>query len=453
MVTFYRPAHSNKRAKNNVKNPRVAAAIMGEWDTQGKAIVRERIPVTFVEGALPGEVADIQILSTHASYHSAKVTRIQRPHPQRVDPFCAVYEQCGGCQLQHVPRAEALEWRQRALETQLQRALKLTHVPWQPVLRGQANAYRRSARLAIDARDPQAFKCGFRQPQSNAVVDIDTCPVLVPALDTLLSPLKTLLAQLPGHQHIGHVQLLAGDNLSQVNVHVTRTLPASSYQQLAVFAGAQAINMTVTSPSAAPVVLHHQGDVRCYTSAELYLSPGVNDFVQVNAEVNHMMVQQAMQWLAPQPSDNVLDLFAGIGNFSLSLAASGAHVVAVEGVAEMVQAARSNAQQQGIDSIDWQCADLNDPHVIAALISSKITKVLLDPSREGAFALSKALAQSKVESILYVSCNPATFMRDAQQLMAGRFELVQLGLIEMFPFTRHLELMALFVPRKKPNGR
>ena len=453
MVTFYRP-NNKKNAKDSSQRHKTLASVrMERWDSQGKAIVEAHQPVTFVEGALPGERCDIKIVASHKTHWSATVATIIEPHPARRTPFCPVYAQCGGCQLQHVAPVDALQWRQEALDSQLQRSLNMSVLPWQPAISDAPLGYRRSARLAIDARQPNTIKLGFRRQQDNTIVDIDSCPILAPQLSALIVPLKHLLANMQGVKHIGHVQLVGGDNVAQVNVHITGPLPPQSMSAWAAFGAQHCVNVGITSAHAAPSVLHQQAVLQCVTEGELHLTPQPGDFVQVNAKVNQQMVQQAMHWLSPESQDTVLDLFAGVGNFSLSLAKRCAQVCAVEGVAEMVQAARENAQRQGIDNIEWRCADLSNAAEIDSLLSQPVTKVLLDPSREGAYALCNALAQSKVESILYVSCNPATFARDAQRLVSGRFELAQIGLIEMFPFTRHLEMMALFVPRAKRRGR
>ena len=171
------------------------------------------------------------------------------------------------------------------------------------------------------------------------------------------------------------------------------------------------------------------------------------DFVQVNHDVNLAMVQQALDWLDLQPDDKVLDLFCGLGNFSLPMARKVSHVTAVEGVATMVQRADLSAQQQGITNISWRCEDLSNSDIVSALTIHNKTKVLLDPSREGAHTVCEQLAKRKVGAIVYVSCNPATLDRDIAPLLAAGYRINKVALMEMFPYTQHVEMMMLLTPQ------
>ena len=172
--------------------------------------------------------------------------------------------------------------------------------------------------------------------------------------------------------------------------------------------------------------------------------PGPNDFVQVNPLVNQKMIHQALAWLSPQPHERIADWFCGLGNFTLPIAKSGAEVQAVEGVAQMVQRAKENALAQGITNIDYLHLDLSDEKQVYEALAAGFDKVLIDPSREGALTVCHALAKAKPNTIVYVSCNPSTFSRDARVLLEQGYKMKKAGVIEMFPYTQHMEMMALF---------
>ncbi|RDV28087.1 23S rRNA (uracil(1939)-C(5))-methyltransferase RlmD [Alteromonas aestuariivivens] len=419
------------------------------WDPWGQGVCASHQPVMFVEGALPSEQCEVVVESTRKQHSQARVSRVVRASKLRVEPFCPVAGKCGGCQLQHIKASDALLLRQRALTDYWCKAFKRQDIPWQAPLTGPTPAYRRVSRLAVDARNPRQFKLGFRKAQSKDVVSIHTCPILEPRLSRLIEPLQRCLAQLESRRHIGHIGLMAGDDTEQVCVKVTRPVGVQFTQALTSFALEQKVNMLVELPDGSYQRLHQNKAVTCSTVDGLSIQPEPNDFIQVNATVNSKMVEQAMQWLEPGPKDVIADWFSGLGNFSLSLAKHGAKVQAVEGVAEMVQRAKSNALRQGITTVDWLHLDLGDEQAIHQALQLPFNKVLLDPSREGAYAVCRALAEQNFEKIVYVSCNPSTFTRDAQVLLESGYRLEKVGIIEMFPYTKHLEVMALFTGKAK----
>ena len=179
------------------------------------------------------------------------------------------------------------------------------------------------------------------------------------------------------------------------------------------------------------------------------ISPSANDFIQINKVVNEKMVNQAIGWLNPKPNERIADWFSGLGNFTLPIAKLGAKVQAVEGVAEMVRRAKDNAQQQGIENVEWLHLDLADKTNVEASLQLGFDKVLLDPSREGALTVCHALVKALPKTIVYVSCNPSTFSRDAKVLIDGGYEMEKAGVAEMFPFTHHMEMMALFTRKQQ----
>ncbi len=441
MVSFYKPAKSSKKTQTG------KTVTVQRWDMTGQGVCNDSKPVLFVDGALPGEKVDVLVTQQQKRFARASVKKILTSSPHRVTPFCDLADRCGGCQLQHADADAALTYRQEALDSWWKLQFGLDHIPWTAAVTGERRGYRRKARLATDARNDKQFKLGYREEQGKQVVDVDQCPVLQPGLSALIAPLKALLSGHSARKHVGHVTLLAGDNMNAVSVRLTKPMSPAFGDALTAFAVEHKVNMTVEGQEGT-LTLHEEAELYCTTEPGLSLSPAADDFVQVNGPVNAKMVAQAMEWLNPQPGEKIADWFSGLGNFSLSLAKRGAQVQAVEGVAEMVQRAKENASKQGVDNVNWLHLDLSDEQAVAQALSGGFDKLLLDPSREGAYAVCESLTQQRVKSILYVSCNPGTLTRDAQCLLASGYAIERVGLIEMFPQTRHLEVMMLLTDHK-----
>lgn len=473
MAIFYKP--SKGKNKSNVKG-RVRGSGSGEkqhivktkqsWpsvddinaanesvtidgmDWQGQGVARGET-LYFVDGALPGETVQIKALSSKKQIVNAKVTKVNTPSVHRQKPFCVVANQCGGCQLQHVDPNEALRLRDDALKSMFQRKLGFDDDAWHTPISGDKPRYRRKARLAIDARNPDKIKLGFRESAGKNIVTIDDCPVLVESLSQLIPPLKSAITGFASARLIGHISLLAGESAVQVTVKHTRSLANDFITSLSQFAVEQNVSMTIEDGNGELTHLHEVAPITCNTVQGFYLQPGPNDFVQVNAEVNSKMIAQALSWLAPKSGERIADWFSGLGNFTLPIANSGATVRAVEGVAEMVQRAKSNALEQGITNVEWLQLDLSDEKSVGKALAGGFDKVLLDPSREGALIVCHALTRAMPNTIVYVSCNPNTFTRDARVLIDGGYQMQKAGVIEMFPFTHHMETMALFTRQQR----
>lgn len=419
-------------------------------DWMGQGVVRGN-PVIFVEGALPNETCEIEITASKKQVANACVSRVVNASSDRVTPFCPVFEQCGGCQLQHINAEAALLHRDQALKDMLVRQLTMNPTIWQPPLSGNREQYRRKARLAIDARNINRIKLGFRESGSNKVVNIDTCPILVDPLKTLPKALCEALEGFESAKHIGHIVLVAGDNIAQVTIKHTKALQNELIESLVDFALLNNVQVVLENKKGVLTPLRVQGqtavDVSIATAEGFTLNPSPNDFIQVNGPVNQKMIAQALAWLAPQRGERIADWFSGLGNFTLPIAKTGASVQAIEGVAEMVTRAKENALKQGIATVDWHHLDLSNKDNVTHSLKAGFDKVLLDPSREGALTVCHALVQAPPKAIVYVSCNPSTFSRDAKILIEGGYQIEKAGVAEMFPYTHHMEMMALFTQR------
>lgn len=398
----------------------------------------------FVSGALAGESVEARVLGARGKVVEARLERVLQASPERREAPCRHYERCGGCNLQHLPHDGQLTLKQRLLAEQLQRVAGVQPEQWAAPLVGPEFGYRRRARVAV-RWDPKArqLDVGFRAEASQDIVAIDECLVLVQPLQDILRHLPTVLRSLDKPQALGHVELFSGTAQAVMVRHVA-PLPASDLARLQAFckeAGAQLWLQGDGEP--APV---ESGQTLGFTlepwGLELAWRPG--DFVQVNAEVNTAMIEQALAWLAPQPDERVLDLFCGLGNFALPLARQAREVVAVEGVQAMVDRAEANARSNNVHNARFFQADLSQPLAGAGWAAEGFSAVLLDPPRDGAFEVVQGIARLKAKRLVYVSCNPATLARDAQVLVGQGYRLTRAGILDMFPQTAHVEAMALF---------
>ena len=403
----------------------------------------------FVAGGLPGEEVEARVLSARSQIVEARTERVLRAVELRREPPCAHAGSCGGCSLQHLPHAEQLALKQRNLAEQLQRLAEVQPDEWVAPLTGPEFAYRRRARIAVrwDVK-AKHLDVGFRAAASQDIVAIADCPVLVQPLQPIMRALPQLLRSLDKPQALGHVELFHGTQSALLLRH-TAPLSEADLQRLREFCAehdAQLWLHGAGEPEADQSGLDGSGQTLGYRlepwNLELQYRPG--DFVQVNGAVNQAMVEQALDWLAPQTGERVLDLFCGLGNFALPLAQKVREVVAVEGVQAMVERARANAAANGLGNLHFFQADLSNPLAGAPWAAEGFDAILLDPPRDGAFEVVKQIGELGARRLVYVSCNPATLARDTAELVKQGFRLKRAGILDMFPQTAHVEAMALF---------
>lgn len=411
-------------------------------DGRGIAFVDGR--TWFVDGALPGEEVEARVMGARSQIVEARSERVLAASAQRRMEPCPHARVCGGCNLQHLSAADQLALKQRSLAEQLSRLAGIEPQVWAPPLSGPEFGYRRRARLAVRwDNKARRLDVGFRAGASQDIVSIRECHVLVQPLQTLLPALLSVLHALDKPQAIGHVELFSG-TADAVLVRHTAPLAEADLQRLTAFAQAQGVQLWLQGegPPQPLDPAYALGYRLPAWDLELAWRPG--DFIQVNASVNEAMVAQALDWLAPEAGERVLDLFCGLGNFALPLARQGATVVAVEGVDEMVERARTNAAHNGLVNAHFYRADLSKPLADAQWADGGFAAVLLDPPRDGALELVRQMATLGARRVVYVSCNPATLARDAAELARQGYELKRVGVLDMFPQTAHVEAMALF---------
>ncbi|MCQ3034061.1 23S rRNA (uracil(1939)-C(5))-methyltransferase RlmD [Pseudomonas syringae] len=414
----------------------------------GRGIVFFEGKTWFVAGSLAGEEVEARVLNAHGKIVEARTERVFQGSAMRRPAPCVHFGRCGGCSVQHVPHAEQLALKQRMLAEQLQRVAGVEPEQWAAPLTGPEFAYRRRARVAVrwDVK-AKRLDVGFRAAASQDIVAIDECPVLVQALQPIMMQLPGMLKSFSKPQVLGHVELFWGTS-SAVLVRHTAPLAESDLNNLKAFCHTHD----------AQLWLHGDGDPQPVDASqslgyrlepwdlELAYRPG--DFIQVNAAVNTAMIEQALEWLAPQADERVLDLFCGLGNFALPLAKTVKEVVAVEGVATMVERATRNAMSNDLHNVAFFQADLSQPLDKAEWAVQGFTAVLLDPPRDGAFEVVRKLKTLGARRLLYVSCNPATLARDTVELLSQGYRLKRAGILDMFPQTAHVEAMALFEASK-----
>lgn len=411
-------------------------------DGRGIAFLEGR--TWFVSGALAGEAVEARVLNARGKVVEARLEGVLQASPERREPPCRFYHRCGGCNLQHLPHEAQLALKQRTLAEQLQRVAGVQPDAWAAPLTGPEFGYRRRARVAVrwDVK-ARRLDVGFRAEASQEIVAIDDCAVLVQPLQTILRHLPTVLRSLSKPQVIGHVELFSGTAEAVLVRHVA-PLPDDDLARLRAFcdeAGAQLWLQGEGEPAPVDAAATLSFALAPW-QLELAWRPG--DFVQVNAEVNTAMIEQALAWLAPQADERVLDLFCGLGNFALPLARQAREVVAVEGVQAMVDRAEANARNNAVHNAAFFQADLSQPLAGAGWAAEGFSAVLLDPPRDGAFEVVQGIARLKAKRLVYVSCNPATLARDTQVLVAQGYRLKRAGILDMFPQTAHVEAMALF---------
>lgn len=439
----FQPAGGRQQAKGPVTGQKQQISIERlAHDGRGIAFVDGRS--WFVSGALPGEQVRARVLATRSKVVDAIAERIDQPAAERVEPFCPHAGTCGGCTLQHMPLDAQRAFKQAYLADQLQRAgVAVQH--WDKPLTGADRGYRRRTRLAVRTGKDGRTALGLRALASQQIVEIEQCPVLEEPLQHLLGPLGGLVRSGLQQAHaIGHLELFSGTQVALL-VRLTRSIADAEQQRWRDFAADHQVQLWwQTDGEPQPDVPASELGYRLEEQG-LTLACRPGDFVQVNAGVNRQMVARALDWLDVQPHERVLDLFCGLGNFSLPLARQAAEVVAVEGVQAMAGRGQANADSQGIGNLRFYAADLSQPLQHHDWAGQPFDKILLDPPREGALQAVGALGKPRAKRLVYVSCNPATLARDAAVLAEQGYRLERACTLDMFSHTGHVEAMALFV--------
>lgn len=392
-----------------------------------------------MSGVLPHEQAEVALVEDKKQYARAEVKRRLTDSPQRQAPRCPHFGVCGGCQQQHASVPLQQQSKRAALGRLMKREVDdvIAGAPW---------GYRRRARLSLNYQPKtQQLQMGFRQANAKAIADVVQCPVLVPQLEALLPAVRECLSALSALRHLGHVELVQADNGPLMVLRHTAALPATDREKLERFSQTHGLSLYLAPQS--EILEHIHGEAPWYTSDGLRLVFSPRDFIQVNDGVNQQMVRTALEWLDLRPEDRVLDLFCGMGNFTLPLATRAAHVVGVEGVPALVEKGRENAARNGLSNVTFFHENLEEDVTRQAWAKHGFDKVLLDPARAGAPGVMPHIIKLAPRRVVYVSCNPATLARDSETLLQAGYQIQRLAMLDMFPHTGHLESMVLFERR------
>ena len=417
-------------AKRRVTTRQIITVTVNDLDPFGQGVARHQGKALFISGLLPQEQADVVVVEDKKQYARAQVKRRLSDSPQRQAPRCPHFGICGGCQQQHA----SIELQQQSKRAALARLMKrevddiIAASPW---------GYRRRARLSLNYQPKsQQLQMGFRKANASEIVDVVQCPVLVPTLGALLPAARKCLSELKSVRQLGHVELVQADNGPLMVLRHTAALPAADKEKLERFSQSHGLSLYLAPQS--EILEHIRGEAPWYTSDGLRLVFSPRDFIQVNDGVNQLMVRTALEWLDIQPQDRVLDLFCGMGNFTLPLAKRAAQVVGVEGVPALVAKGQENAALNGVHNVTFFHENLEEDVTRQAWAKHGFDKVLLDPARAGAAGVMLHIIKLAPRRVVYVSCNPATLARDSDVLLQAGYTIQRLAMLDMFPHTGHL---------------
>jgi 23S rRNA (uracil1939-C5)-methyltransferase len=420
-------------------------------DQEGRGIARRDGKTIFIEGALPGERVSYSPYRKKPTYEVATLVKVVKPAAQRVTPRCRYFGLCGGCSLQHLDARAQVAVKQRVLEDSLWHIGRVRPELILPAIYGPAWGYRHRARLAVrHVPKKGGALVGFHEKRSSYVADMASCEVLPERFSALLRPLRDLVDSLTIRNRLPQIEIAAGDEVDVLVLRVLEPPTASDLERLRDFAGRRGVRMYLQPggpDTASPLPAEDAADLY-YELPEFDLTMrfGPTDFTQVNHAVNRVLVRRALALLDPQPGERVADMFCGIGNFTLAIARRGAVAVGVEGSAALLKCAAANAGANGLsEGATFVEMDLYEPFDGWPAALGQFDRMLLDPPRDGAVELIKALPDDGPRRVVYVSCNPGTLARDAAVLTQARgYQLSAAGVINMFPHTSHIESIAVF---------
>ncbi len=420
-------------------------------DHEGHGVARIDGKVTFVDGALAGERAEIAVYRKHAKYNSANAVGILKASAQRADPQCRYFGRCGGCSMQHLEAGAQVAAKQRVLEENLARIGKVTPELILRALHGPAWHYRHRARLSVRRVDKKGgILVGFHEKRSSFIADMNGCEVLTPDVSALIRPLRDLILGLSNSDRIPQIEIAAGERITVLVFRLLEPWTDEDAVRIRAFAERHGIQIWEQrkGPETARPFWPLDTPELGYSLPEfdLVMPFRPTEFTQVNTAINRALVSRALRLLAPRPGERIVDLFCGLGNFTLPIARSGAAVHGIEGSEELVARARENALRNRLPNATFAEDNLFEmtPEKFAAL--GPIDKLLIDPPRSGAIEVVKALPdEGRPHRIVYVSCDPATLARDAEVLVHVKgYRLRAAGVANMFPHTAHVESIALF---------
>ena len=441
----------NRKQRERIKQQPPISLEVTKLGHDGRGVAHHDGKVVFVDGALAGEVVEAKVTLIRSKYDEANIVNVIKASSLRVQPPCKHFGVCGGCSLQHIDAQAQIELKQEVLAEQFKHFGQLEPQEWLVPLRHSQAGYRRKARFGVRfVIKKDSLLLGFREKGSNYLAELESCAVMDPRLGQSIMPLRELIGGLAGKDDIPQVEVAAGDDSVALIFRHMQPLVDEDVQALINFCQ-QRDWQCYLQPSGYDSV-HRvypvDGEDRLhYAMPDFGLTMRFYplDFTQVNTEINQKMVKLALDLLDPKPNERVLDLFCGLGNFTLPLATRAQYVIGVEGDQAMVERGYENARHNQLSNVDFYAQDLTADFSQQPWAKEGFDALLIDPPRSGALEVVRYLPNFGAKRIVYVSCNPATLARDAGELAKAGYTLVKAGVMDMFTHTAHVESIALFI--------
>jgi 23S rRNA (uracil1939-C5)-methyltransferase len=429
----------------------VPTGVIESLDHEARGIARQEGKTIFVDGALPGELVDYASFRKKPNYELAHLVAVKRASSARVTPRCPHFGICGGCAMQHMDPMAQVAAKQRVLEDSLWHIGRVRPETILSPVYGEPWAYRHRARLGVRQIEKEGgILIGFHEWRSSYIADIRRCDILPAHVSALLLPMRELFAALSVAGRLPQVEVAVGEACTALVLRILQPLSQRDEKLLREFADwhAVVIYLQPKGPDSAYLFHPQSAPPLSYSLPEfdVQLEFRPTDFTQVNHAVNRILVRRALNLLDPQLGERIADMFCGLGNFTLPIARSGAFVVGVEGSPGLVLRGEASAAANGLSSrVEFSVANLFNCTEASLAALGRFDKMLIDPPREGAMELIKALGSDAPRRIVYVSCNPSTLARDAAILVAAKgYRFLAAGAVNMFPHTAHVESVALF---------
>ena len=437
-----------KKRRKKLPDQNFNATITG-LSHDGRGIAHIDGKTIFLFGGLPNETVLFRYNKLHSRFDEGRVVEVLSASPERIKPRCAHFELCGGCSLQHMKAETQINTKQTALLELLQHQAGVQPNELLPPITGNPWFYRHKARLSIKYMSKKnKVLVGFREKNGRYVADINQCEILN-TIGPKIDAFSQLFYELKARSEIPQMEVATGDNHTAIILRHLTPLDESDLEKCRQFAKLHCLHLYLQPAGPDSIHLAWPTDANplltySLPKYDLQLQFHPTQFIQVNPEINQKMIAQALVLLDCQAHEQVLDLYCGIGNFSLPLSQQCAKVVGVEGSSSAVQQARANAHLNNITNCEFYCADLTDPPYTKTWAGQHFDKIVLDPPRTGAKELIPSIVKWKAGCVVYISCNPATLARDAKLLIENGYTLEKVGIMDMFPHTQHVETIALF---------
>lgn len=438
-----------RRKKKIPKDP--VTATIDSLSPEGRGVARIDGKTTFIEGALPGEQVSFVYDNIRSKFSEGHTVEVLKASDLRVEAKCQHAHICGGCSLQHMDAEAQIQHKQSILLGHFEHIAKVKPDEVLPPLTGPLWGYRKKARLGVRyVRKKERVLVGFREKGKPYLADLNQCEVLHPSVGYHLQDLADLVRSLDCYESIAQIEVAVDDTHAAMIFRNLVEVNLADKDKLIQYAKNNAVDLYLQpkGPDSVTLLYPDSADLSYSTEEGLQVHFKPDDFTQVNSEINIKMIQRAIELLDLQASDKILELFCGLGNFTLPLARRCASVTAVEGDKTLIDRANENAKLNNISNISYHVANLMEDVKGMPWLKGDYNKILIDPPRSGAIEVLPHIAKLNAERILYISCNPATLARDADFLVneAG-YHLVKAGVMDMFPHTAHVESIAMFVKK------